>query len=573
MNHAPVLVVLLPLLAALTSLLLPYRLAPWLFSGCLAGVGGLLIPLYQRLIATGVFRYRIGGWGWPLGIDFYLDGTGFIMLAMTWALLAGIGWYSLAYFRGRPAAAHFWPLLLLVWAALDNLFLTADVFNMYVTLELLGLLSVALIALAGTSDAFSAALRYLLAALGGSMCYLLGVAMIYSASGTLDWVFLRTVLTEGPRAAMALALVTAGLMLKSAIFPLHFWLPRAHANAPAPVSALLSSLMVKASFYIALRMWLWIFPGVLHTHVAGPLLGLLGAGAILYGSLLALRQDRLKLLIAYSTVAQLGYLFVFFALSMHPEDVTPALQAVVFFALSHAFAKAALFMGAGVVQRTLGHDSLDRLAGCAQRLPQIVFSFGVAGVSLIGLPPSGGFVGKYLLIDTAIRERQWFWAGVLAVGGLLAGAYVFKILARAMADGLSPTFAPHLASITAPSHVLPDGAPKAAGDTFPAPATVATGPTAPTEGPTTSFTPPTTSAPDPGISRHPTPAPPAAAISAAMTAVPAEAAPPDRGLVWSTWTLAMTAFLLGLLALHPLQMIAIGAPETGPRLPGSEILK
>ncbi|RCK77952.1 MAG: monovalent cation/H+ antiporter subunit D [Candidatus Ozemobacter sibiricus] len=536
MNHAPVLVVLVPLLAALASLLLPPRLSPWLFGGGLAGVGSLLIPLYQRLLAAGPFRYRIGGWGWPLGIDFYIDGTGFLMLAMTWALLAGIGWYSLAYFRGRPAGAHFWPLLLLVWAALDNLFVTADVFNMYVTLELLGLLSVALIALAGTPEAYAAALRYLLAALGGSMCYLLGVAMIYSVSGTLDWVFLRTVLTEGPGAVMALALVTAGLMLKSAIFPLHFWLPRAHANAPAPVSALLSSLMVKASFYISLRMWLWIFPGVLQVHVAGPLLGLLGAGAILYGSLMALQQTRLKLLIAYSTVAQLGYLFVFFALSMHPEDVTPALQAVVFFALSHAFAKAALFMGAGVVQRTLGHDALDRLAGSAQRLPQTVFAFGVAGVSLIGLPPSGGFVGKYLLIDVAIRERQWFWAVVLAVGGLLAGAYVFKILARAMTEppaaSPAPSLGPSLAASAASSALTGEGAPP------PAPAVVASS---------------------------------SLVVEAAASPLGhADSAPPERGLVWSTWTLAMTAFLLGLLALHPLQVIAIGAPGAGPRLPGAE---
>jgi multicomponent Na+:H+ antiporter subunit D len=307
-------------------------------------------------------------------------------------------------------------------------------------------LSVALIALAGTPAAYAAALRYLLAALCGSLFYLLGVAMVYSNSGNLDWVELRFHLTGGPGAAIALGLMTAGLMLKSAVFPLHFWLPPAHANAPAPVSALLSALMIKASFYIALRMWLWVFPGAIHTAMGGPLLGILGAAAIVYGSLQALRQRRLKMLIAYSTVAQLGYLFVFFGLSMQPESAGQALQAVVFFAVSHAFAKAALFMCSGAVMQAYGHDWIDGLRGSAERLPAVIFAFGMAGVSLMGLPPSGGFVGKYLLIVSAMDQGLWFWALILAMGGLLAAAYCFKVLHRAL--GSSPVGMADLAPVS-----------------------------------------------------------------------------------------------------------------------------
>ena len=354
---------------------------------------------------------------------------------MTAGLMIAITFYSQAYFGRGRRARRFWPLFLLVWASLNNLFVTGDIFNMYVTLELLGLLSVGLIALAGTPAAYAAALRYLLAALCGSLFYLLGVAMVYSNSGNLDWMVLRFHLVGGPSAYIALGLMTAGLMLKSAVFPLHFWLPPAHANAPAPVSALLSALMIKASFYIALRMWLWVFPGSIPTETAGPLFGVLGAAAIIYGSLQALRQQRLKLMIAYSTVAQLGYLFVFFALSMRPEGMEQALQAVVFFAVSHAFAKAALFMASGAIIRSYGHDWIEGLQGSAERLPAVMFAFGIAGISIMGLPPSGGFVGKYLLMSTAIEQGQWFWAVVPALGGLLAAAYIFRVVNIAMKAG------------------------------------------------------------------------------------------------------------------------------------------
>ena len=434
-EHLPILMVFLPLLGGLAAFVAPPRQVWALLCVVFAGVAASLAPLYQHLVAHGPLRYPLGGWGVPLGIDLYVDGTGLVMLGMTTGLMAGIAFYSWSYFGQGARASRFWPLLLLTWAGLNNLFVTADIFNMYVTLELLGLLSVGLIALAGTPAAYAAAMRYLLAALAASLFYLLGVAMVYHNSGNLDWVTLRFHLAGGPSAAIALGLMTAGLMLKSAVFPLHFWLPPAHANAPAPVSALLSALMIKASFYIALRMWLWVFPGSIELESAAPFLGVLGAAAIVYGSVQALRQPRLKLLVAYSTVAQLGYLFVFFALSMRPGGVALALQAVVFFAVSHAFAKAALFMCSGAIIRAYGHDWIDGLRGSAERLPGVLFAFGIAGVSIMGLPPSGGFVGKYLLIGVAIGQRQWFWAAVLAAGGLLAAAYIFRVLNTALSSG------------------------------------------------------------------------------------------------------------------------------------------
>ncbi|MEJ2399612.1 MAG: proton-conducting transporter membrane subunit [Gammaproteobacteria bacterium] len=181
----------------------------------------------------------------------------------------------------------------------------------------------------------------------------------------------------------------------------------------------MSALVVKASFYILLRLWLAIF-SPMGGHVAD-LLGLLGMAAILWGSVQALRQPRLKLLIAYSTVAQLGYLFLAFPLARAGISVW---RAVLYLLLSHALAKAAMFMTAGNLLRFGHHDRIADLDRVVQRLPITAGAFALAGVSIMGLPPSGGFIGKWLLLEAALSQGRWDIVGIILVGGLLAAAYV-----------------------------------------------------------------------------------------------------------------------------------------------------
>jgi formate hydrogenlyase subunit 3/multisubunit Na+/H+ antiporter MnhD subunit len=282
--------ILFPLLSAtLTFLLRDYaaRLGLAIAFGMLFSVSGLT----WRVVRYGPQRYSIGGWDAPLGIELYADGLSVLMLIMAAVVGALVSLYAVGYFSSRkgmsePEAVEqarqrslFWPLWMFLWAALNALFLSADMFNLYVTLELLGLAAVALVALAGVSAGLTAAMRYLLVSLLGSLSYLLGVALLYAAFATLDLKALGDVMTSGPVTWTAIALITVGLLLKTALFPLHFWLPPAHANAPTPVSALLSALVVKASFYILLRLWFDVFPGTV-TPTAAQLLGVLGAAAI-----------------------------------------------------------------------------------------------------------------------------------------------------------------------------------------------------------------------------------------------------------------------------------------------------
>jgi multicomponent Na+:H+ antiporter subunit D len=220
--------------------------------------------------------------------------------------------------------------------------------------------------------------------------------------------------------------------LKSALFPLHYWLPPAHGSAAAPVSAVLSALVVKVTFYLLLRLWFDVF-GSAASAAAAQMIGVAGVAAMIWGSLAAMRQRKLKMLVAYSTVAQLGYLFVVFPLATAatPAVASAALQGAAMYVVAHALAKSAMFLAAGAIVHAWGDDDVEHLEGTSARMPVSLFAFGLAGVTLIGLPPSGGFIAKWLLLRSAIDGGQWWWAVAILTGGLLTAIYVFRVLRSA----------------------------------------------------------------------------------------------------------------------------------------------
>ena len=432
MTDAMVWLILLPLgWASLAFLLGPGR-------GAAPAIAGLALQLWAALdlaaevSGAGTQTHAVGGWGAPLGIDLAANGLSVVMLLLTQAVALPLAVYARAYFApGADEARYFWPMTGFLVAAANALFLSADLFNVYVALELLGLAAVGLVAAGGGAPQLAAALRYLFATLVGSGAYLLGVAALYGAYGTVSIATLTPLLAAGPVPALvwiAGGAMLAGLAVKTALFPFHFWLPPAHGGAPAPVSALLSGLVVKASFYLILRLWLGPLGGLAAAAPgAGWLLALLGSVAILWGSVQAIRAARLKMLIAYSTVAQLGYLFLIFPLLAAPS----AAQAGVMHVFAHGFAKAAMFAAAGVLIRATGQDTIAGLAGLAQRLPLTLFAFGLAGLTLMGLPPSAGFLAKWQLIEAALAQGHWIVVVVVLAGGLLAAFYVLRVLRQA----------------------------------------------------------------------------------------------------------------------------------------------
>ena len=416
------LLIVLPLLGAIACFVWP-NAAKKLALGTVFAVLLSVAGLGFRLTTVGAYRHAVGGWGAPLGIELVADGVSLLMLAAASIVGLGITIYATAYFQARQSS-RFWPLWLFLLGSLNALFLSADIFNLYVALELTGLAAVALTALAGGGDALSAAMRYLLISLLGSLSFLLGVALLYHSFGSVDIATLAERMVSTPAVWAALSLISAGLALKTALFPLHFWLPPAHGSAPAPVSAALSGLVVKASFYILLRLWLDLVPA--NNLILANLLGVLGTAAVFWGGLQALRAKRLKLLIAYSTVMQVGYLFLAF-----PLAVPAAWRGALYLVLSHALAKAGMFLAAGNILYSAGHDRIAYLDRIAQRLPLSLAAFAIGGVSILGLPPSGGFIAKWLMVEASLKTGQWWWAVTLILGSLLAAAYVFRVVGQA----------------------------------------------------------------------------------------------------------------------------------------------
>ena len=419
--------ILLPLLWATLAFVAADRHGPRLALTGLAVQLLCAVLLAQDVAQHGSIGHLAGGWAEPLGIRLFADGLSAVMLLLTQGVALALALYARSYFsKATPPA--FWPLTGFLIAGMNALFLSGDLFNLYVTLELVGLAAVGLVAAGGGAAQIAAALRYLLATLVGSGAYLFGVALIYGSYGTVSASLLGDLITaEAPLAVwLAAGLMLTGLLLKTALFPLHFWLPPAHGGAPAPVSALLSALVVKASFYLFLRLWLGPFAALAEVQpLLAQLPAALGAAAILWGSWQAIQADRLKMLVAYSTVAQLGYLFLIFPLL---GSGALALQAGVLQLTAHGLAKAAMFIAAGTLIKVSGSDRVLGVAGAAAHLPVSLFAFALAGVSLMGLPPSGGFLAKWLLIDAALAQGQPWIAGVAIAGGLLAGIYVFRVL-------------------------------------------------------------------------------------------------------------------------------------------------
>jgi formate hydrogenlyase subunit 3/multisubunit Na+/H+ antiporter MnhD subunit len=437
----PALTVIVPLLGMLAAILLGPRAVRLVIPVAAAGLITSFMAAGQVIMNGPVF-HDAGGWPAPLGIGLRLDGLAVAFLMVTALVTGAVALFARPVFgprgdRETRSGFAFWPLLFAMWAALNAVFVGNDLFNLFVALELLTLTAVAMVALDGTADTIAAAMRYLLFAMLGSLAYLIGVVFLYAAHGTLDMRLLKEATGPGGVDLISGALMTAGLMAKTAIFPLHAWLPPAHADAPAPASAMLSALVVKASFYMTARLWIDVLPAAATIEMT-QLLGAFGAGGIVFGSLLALRQPRLKLVVAYSTVAQLGYLFLIFPLAGSADEPQPWAAAAwsggMIQALSHALAKSAMFLSAGLMLQAAGHDRIEKLTGIGRDLPIASFAFGLAAVSLMGLPPSGGFTAKYLLLTSALASGQWWWGAVIIVGGLLAAAYLFRVLNRLLAE-------------------------------------------------------------------------------------------------------------------------------------------
>ena len=434
-NNLSLLLVAMPLIAAPIAAILPRQ---W-FGGTLAWGLTLLVTIGCALLAglqlwavlnEGLIHYELGGWAPPWGIAYRIDAVNaFVSLIV--ALIAAITLpYALLSVRQEIPASQiplFYSAFLLCFAGLLGIAQTGDIFNLFVFLEISSLSSYALISLGKQRQALTSAYQYLIMGTLGATFFLIGIGLIYAQTGTLNMADLAARLPavgELKTIHTGFAFILIGFALKLALFPLHLWLPNAYTYAPTAVTVFLAATATKVALYVIVRVLFTVFPeGFVTRTPAGDLFILSGMAAILSASVYAIYQSDLKRLLAYSSVAQIGYMAIGIGLA-----TVSGVMASLIHLFNHALMKGALFMAVGAIIYRIGACRMEHIQGLGRQMPLTFAAIIIAGLSLIGVPGTAGFVSKWYLVLAALQQQAWLVVAVILIGSLLAVVYMGKII-------------------------------------------------------------------------------------------------------------------------------------------------
>ncbi|WP_297416588.1 proton-conducting transporter membrane subunit [Thermococcus sp.] len=403
--------------------------------------------LFERVYSSGTpLVYAFGNWIAPIGIVFEVDrlSATLVLVASFGFLLAGI--YSARYLSEWSGLESFYTFLLGLEAGNLGVFMTGDAFNVFVMFEVIGASAYAIVGFYRTkSEAVEGAFKYGISGAVATSLYFLALGFIYASLGTLNMADLSamfhgigfpvtTRLFGNPTLALAIffALTVSMVIVKSAIFPGHYWLPSAYSGAPIPVGAVLSGFIEAAGIYVLARYLYTLFHGLPFGWALSLVFFTLGAATAFLGSLMMLVQKDMKRLIAYSTILHMGYLFMTLGVGTQL-----ALTAIDFHLVNHAIAKALLFFTAGAFIYRAGTSRIEELTGIGQAMPVNTFLFGIAVLSLVGVPPLNVFFGKMLIFDALMQVSPWLASVVVITSAIAAWAYfkVFVYLWRGKPSG------------------------------------------------------------------------------------------------------------------------------------------
>lgn len=369
-----------------------------------------------------VLMYKIGGWGYPLGISLGLDGLSGLMSVVVNTISFLVMLYAISYMRGYSEPWKFHALFMLMLAGLNGIITATDLFSLYVFLELASICGYVLVAFGIEQESLEASFRYLIMGALASVCILLGIALLYSYTSTLHMADIALVLSSKPKGLLlsfVSVLFLAGFSLKAALVPFHAWLPDAHSSAPTPVSAILSGIFIKTLGVYALAR---VFFNVIG---AGDkilfLFLILGVVSMVVGALLALAQEDIKRMFAYSSISQVGYILFAFGVG------TPlAILGGLFHLLNHAVFKPLLFLNAGAIEHAAGTRDLKSLGGLSSKLKVTGLTSLIGSMSISGIPPLGGFWSKLIIIVAAIQAGYYGYAFTAVLVSIVTLAYYLK---------------------------------------------------------------------------------------------------------------------------------------------------
>lgn len=434
-QHLAALPILIPLIAAPITLILGRSILSWGFATFISGWAFFVAcQLLATTLSDGVISYAVGGWPPPWGIELRVDSVNaFVLLAVS-AISTLVLLYSKDSIQKEINPSHhtlFYTAHLLCLAGLTGILVTGDAFNLFVFLEISSLATYTLVSLASDRRCLTAAFRYLVMGTIGATFILIGVGMLYMKTGTLNMLDLadRIHLYDSSRTInTGLAFIMVGVSIKLALFPLHMWLPAAYTHAPSAVSAFLASTATKVAVYVMIRFIFTIFGAdhVFNEMSMGVILMVLAIVAIFKGSYTATVQSNVKTVLAHSSVAQIGYMI----LGVSLFSVT-GLMAGLIHIFNHALMKGALFMAVGAVFYRVGSVDIKAFRGLGKQMPLTMAAFTIAGLSIIGVPLTAGFISKWYLVTAALEQNHWVIAALVLTGSLLAVVYIGRVLEAA----------------------------------------------------------------------------------------------------------------------------------------------
>lgn len=431
-THLPVLVVLAPLLGAPVVALMRGATWPWLLSTLICWFSLVCsLLLLSQVQEQGVVIYEMGGWEAPWGIEYRIDFANALLLV----LITGLASVVLPYARlsvekeiSADKAPMFYAALLLLTLGLCGITATGDAFNVFVFLEISSLATYTLIAMGRDRRALTASFSYLIMGTIGATFYLIGIGFLYVMTGTLNMADLAErlpAINESSTVRTAFAFIVTGICLKLALFPLHLWLPNAYTYSPSAVTALLGATATKVAVYVLVRFVFTVF-GVDFSFGMEPLAEVLVPLAViglLSASSVSITQPNIKRMLAYSSVAQIGYIVLGLAMG-----TALGLTASLLHVFNHGLMKGALFMVLGAVAYRMGGTELSDMKGLAKTMPLTFWAFVFGGLSLIGVPLTVGFVSKWHLILAAVELGWWPIVVVILIGSLLAVVYIGRVV-------------------------------------------------------------------------------------------------------------------------------------------------
>jgi multicomponent Na+:H+ antiporter subunit D len=389
------------------------------------------LSVLNTVMTDGRISYHIGGWEPPWGIEYVVDYLSAFVLVIVSFISFVMSVYaksSIELELNKDRITAFYSIYMLFVTGLMGIVITGDIFNLYVFLEISSLAGYALVAVGRHREAVVASYNYLILGTVAATFILLGVGYLYMATGTLNMADLRERLPEiySSRVVLtAFAFFTVGLSLKLALFPLHAWLPNAYTYAPSVVSAVMSAVTTKVGAYALFRIMFTVFKVEFSLEVVpvASILIILAFVAIIVGSVLAISQTNIKRMLAYSSVAQIGYIVLGAAIA-NQTAMTGGLMHI----LNHALMKGALFLVVGIVIYRTGIEEIAGLKGMGKKLPLSMAAFTVGGLSMIGIPLTVGFVSKWYIAIGALMADMWYLIPVIIMSSLLTAVYFWRII-------------------------------------------------------------------------------------------------------------------------------------------------